>query len=300
MAMTRQQFAKQLQDGLNAIFGISYDRHTPEWTELFEQHTSQKAYEEDVQMVGLGGALEKAEGAMIQFDAGAEGYVARYDHTTIGIGFAITEEAVEDGRYGSISAKYTKSLARSMQYTKEIRGADIYNTGFSTTYGDGQYLLDTDHPLWAGGTLANELSTAADLSEDSLEDICILIEGWTDDRGIPIKVMPTKLIIPRQQMFIAERLFATNGRVGTADNDINAMKKLNSIPGGYTVNHYLTDTDAWFVRTDAPDGLKHFKRRGIKKGMEVDFRSGNMNYKASERYSFGVTDWRGIAGSPGA
>jgi hypothetical protein len=303
-AMNRQQFAKQLQDGLNTIFNLNHKRFPQEWTEFYEQNTSSKAYEEDVQHIGLGGANEKAEGAMVEFDSGAEGYTARYEHTTIALGFSITEEAVEDGRYGNVSSRFSKSLARSMQYTKEIRGTDVVNNGHNAAVqyqgGDGVSLYNAAHPLFNGGTLSNKLATPADLSEDSIEDACIQIEGWVDDRGIPIKVMPKKLVIPRQLKFIAERLFNTSGRVGTADNDINAMKKLNSVPDGYCINHYLTDNNGWHLITDADDGLKHFKRRGIRGGMEVDFRSGNMQFKKSERYSFGWSDWRGAFGSEGA
>lgn len=301
--MDRTQFAKQLDDGLNTIFAVTYKRFPEEWKELFSVHSSTRAYEEDVQHIGLAGAVEKTEGGMIEMDAGGEGYTARYVHVTIGLGFSITEEAIADGRYGNISNRFVKSLARSLQYTKEARGAAVINnghTGGAYVGGDGVALFSTAHPLDGGGTLSNKLATAADLAEDSLEDGCIQIEGWTDDRGIPAMIMPKKLVIPRQSTFIAERLFASPNRVGTADNDINAMRKLNSIPGGYCVNHHLSDTNQWTILTDCEDGLKHFKRKGVTGGMEVDFRTGNLQYKKSERYSFGWSNWRGAFSSEGA
>lgn len=302
MSMSRQNFPKQLQDGLNTVFGLAYDDFETLYDKIFDINQSQKAYEEDVLMVGLGGALEKAEGQSVSYDSGSEAWVARYLHSTIALAFAITEEAVEDGRYGDIGQKYSKALARSMRYTKEVRGASVLNNAFSSSYtgGDSKALCATDHPLAGGGTLANKPTTDADLSEESLEDAMIAIEGFVDDRGIPIMVKAERLIIPRQSQFIAHRILKANGQSGTANNDPNALKDMGMLPGGMTVNVYLADSDAWFIKTNAQDGLKHFVRRKLKRGMEGDFDSGNMRYKASERYSFGWTDWRGIYGSQGA
>lgn len=302
MAMTRQQFAKQLQDGLNTVFGMEYDSFPTSYDKIFKTYNSSKAFEEDVLMVGFGGASEKSEGGTIAYDSGQEAWVSRYLHSTIALAFAITEEAVEDGRYGDIGQKYSKALARSLRYTKEVRGASILNNGFDSNYagGDGKELLATDHPLAGGGTLANELSTAADLSEESLEDAMIAIDGFVDDRGIPIMVKADSLIIPRQSQFVAHRILKSSLQSGTANNDANALKDMNALPGGVSVNVYIADPDAWFLTTNANDGLKHFVRRKLKRGMEGDFETGNMRYKASERYSFGWTDWRGIFGSPGS
>jgi hypothetical protein len=299
--MTRSQFAKQLQDGLNTIFGMAYDSFEEQYVDIFETHSSDKAYEEDVLMVGLGGAVVKGEGAAITYDSGAEGWVARYQHSTISLAFAITEEAVEDGRYGDLGSKYSKALARSMRYTKEVRGASILNNAFDSnyTYGDGKVLCATDHPLWSGGTIANRPTTHADLSEESLEDACIAIEGFVDDRGIPIQVKPKKLIIHRSNMPTAHRILNSQLRSGTGNNDANYLKD-SSMFGKPSVNQYLSDSDAWFITTNAPDGLKHFVRRKLRRGMEGDFETGNLRYKASERYSFGATDSaRGVYGSAG-
>ncbi len=300
--MTRAQFQKQLQDGLNTVFGLEYDRYPPLWDKIFDTHQSRKAFEEDVLMVGLGGALTKAEGAAVPYDAGQEAWVARYLNETIALAFAITEEAVEDGRYGDIGAKYSKALARSMRHTKEVRAASVLNNGFNSSYagGDAKELLATDHPLVGGGTLANEPSTAADLSEEALEDAMIAIDGFVDDRGLPIMVRAKSLCIPRQLQFIAHRILKSTLQSGTANNDTNALKDMGMLPGGVNTNVYLSDPDAWFIKTDVADGLKHFVRRKLKRGMEGDFETGNMRYKASERYVFGWTDWRGIYGSPGA
>jgi hypothetical protein len=302
MSMTRMQFAKQLQDGLNTVFGLEYDDFPTLYDKLFDVTSSAKAYEEDVLMVGLGGAVEKPEGQGVTYDSGQEAWVARYQHATIALAFSITEEAVEDGRYGDIGQKYAKALARSMRYTKEVRGASVLNNGFSSSYtgGDAKALFATDHPLAGGGTLANKPSTDADLSEESLEDAMVAIEGFVDDRGIPIMVKAQRLVVPRQSQFIAARILKSTGQSGTANNDLNALKDLNSLPGGYAVNVYLSDSDAWFIKTNAADGMKHFVRRKLKRGMEGDFETGNVRYKATERYSFGWTDWRGAYASSGA
>lgn len=300
--MTRQQFAKQLQDGLNVVFGMEYDSFPTSYDKIFKTHQSQKAFEEDVLMVGFGGAAEKAEGAGVTYDSGQEAWVSRYSHSTIALAFAITEEAVEDGRYGDIGQKYSKALARSMRYTKEVRGVSILNNGFDTNYagGDGKPLFSTTHPLAGGGTLSNKPTTDADLSEEALEDAMIAIDGFVDDRGIPIMVKPDRLILPRQLQFVAHRILKSTLQSGTANNDANALKDTGALPGGMDINVYLSDPDAWHIVTNAADGLKHFVRRKMKRGTEGDFETGNMRYKASERYSFGWTDWRGAYGSSGA
>lgn len=302
MAMNRQQFAKQLQDGLNTVFGMEYDRFPTQYDKIFTTSSSAKAYEEDVLMVGLGGAIVKPEGSAVSYDAGHEGWVARYQHVTIALAFAITEEAVEDGRYGDIGKKYSSALARSMRYTKEVRAASILNNAFNSSYagGDGKELCATNHPLADGSTLANELAVAADLSEEALEDAVIAIDNFVDDRGIPIMCKGQRLVIPHSLQFVASRILKSTGQSGTANNDINALRDSGVFPGGVHTNIYLSDPDAWFIITDCPDGLKHFERRKLKRGMEGDFQTGNMQYKASERYSFGWTDPRGIFASPGA
>lgn len=302
MSMSRQNFPKQLQDGLNTVFGLAYDDFDTQYDKIFDKNTSQKAYEEDVLMMGLGGASEKAEGASVAYDQGSELWTARYLHSTIAMAFAITEEAVEDGRYGDIGQKYAKELASSMRYTKEVRGASVLNNAFSSSFvgGDGKALCATDHPLGGGGTLANKPTTDADLSEESLEDAMIAIEGFVNDRGVPKMVKAQRLIIPRQSQFIAYRILNSQGQTGTANNDPNALKSMGMLPGGMSVNIYLADPDAWFIKTNANDGLKHFVRRALKRGMEGDFDSGNLRYKASERYSFGFTDFRGMYASAGA
>jgi hypothetical protein len=281
---------------------MEYDSFPTSYDKIFKTHNSQKAFEEDVLMVGFGGASEKSEGGTIAYDSGQEAWVARYSHSTIALAFAITEEAVEDGRYGDIGQKYSKALARSMRYTKEVRGASVLNNGFSSSFagGDGKELFATDHPLAGGGTLANELQTAADLSEEALEDAMIAIDGFVDDRGIPIMVKAQSLIIPRQLQFVAHRILKSTLQSGNGNNDTNALKDMNALPGGVDVNVYLSDPDGWYMPTNAADGLKHFTRRKLKRGMEGDFETGNMRYKASERYSFGWTDWRGCFASPGA
>lgn len=302
MTMNTAQHRKQLQLGLNAIFGFNYKNHATQWTEIFDTENSTKNYEEDVLMAGFGAAGTKAQGAAIAYDDGGEAWTATYKHITVALAFALTQEAEEDGLYGSLGKKYAMALARSMQYTKEVHGANTLNNGFDSSYlgGDGVCLFSTAHPLVGGGTYANKLSTAADFSETALEDACIAIDGFTDERGIPILAKVKKLIVPRQLRFEADRVLSTKNRTGTADNDINAVYHTGAVSGGYTVNHFLTDPDAWFLKTDCPDGLKHFSRVALQRGMEGDFETGNIRYKARERYSFGWTDPRGAFASEGA
>ena len=302
MAISRQQLAKELEPGLNALFGLEYKQYENQHSEIFDTESSDRAFEEEVMLSGFGEAAVKPEGSGVQYDDANESFTARYTHETIALAFSITEEAVEDNLYDSIAKRYTKALARSMAQTKQIKAANILNNGFSSgTGGDSQYLLDTDHPTVAAPSgLANEPSTAADLNETSLEAGLINIGNFKDERGFKIAARGMKLIIPADLQFTAERLMKSSQRVGTADNDINALKNMGMVPQGYTVNNFLTDTDAWFVKTDVPNGLKHFERAAIKTAMEGDFDTGNMRYKARERYSFGWSDWRGIYGSPGA
>lgn len=300
MAMNRALFAKQLEPGLNALFGLEYKNYPEQWKDIFDQNTSKKAFEEDVLNEGFGSAPTKSEGEGVAYDVAAELWTARYNHTTTALAFSITEEAEEDGQYGSIGKRYVKALARSMQHSKEIRGASILNNMFTTgNGGDGVVLGSASHPTTSGNQ-SNILATAADLNETSLEQMLINISDMTDDRGIPIAAVGTKLIIPTALAFVAERLLSSNLRTATAENDINAIRSGGYLSGGSTVNQRLTDTDAWFIKTDCPDGLKHFQRRAMKKGMEGDFETGNIRYKCSERDSFGWTDWRGIFGSAGA
>ena len=302
MTISRAQLLKELVPGLNVLFGLEYKKYAEEHTQVFETETSDRSFEEETKLSGFSAAPVKDEGQAIRYDNAQEAWTARYNHETIAQGFAITEEAVEDNLYDSLSSRYTKALARSMAYTKQTKAAAILNNAFSTSYagGDGQPLLDTSHPLVSGGVNANEPSTAADLNETSLEAAVIAIAAWTDERGLLIAAQPKKLIIPPDLMFVATRLLETEGRVSTADNDVNALRNNGSIPGGYAVNHYLTDTDAWFLTTDVPNGLKHFKRVALKTGMDGDFDTGNVRYKARERYSFGWSDPLGLYGSPGA
>ena len=302
MAISRQQLAKELEPGLNALFGLEYKQYENQHCEIFDTESSDRAFEEEVMLSGFGEAAVKPEGSGVQYDDANETFTARYTHETIALAFSITEEAVEDNLYDSVAKRYTKALARSMAQTKQIKAANILNNGFSSgTGGDSQYLLDTDHPTIAAPSgLANEPSTAADLNETSLEAGLINIGNFKDERGFKIAARGMKLIIPADLQFTAERLMKSSQRVGTADNDINAVKNMGMVPQGYTVNNFLTDTDAWFVKTDVPNGLKHFERAAIKTAMEGDFDTGNMRYKARERYSFGWSDWRGIYGSPGA
>lgn len=303
MAINRAAIKKQLQEGLNAVFGLEYKQYPELWKDIFvTSKESRKAYVEDVLMTGFGAAPTKAEGAGVQYDDAQEGWVARYVFETIALAFAITEEAMEDDLYADLGAQMSKALARSMQYTKNIKGANVLNYAFTTGYtgGDGKVLLATDHPLIGGGTFANTLSTQADLSETSVEDMLILMGDCVDDRGLPIHLQAKKLIVPTELQFTAKRILDTDGRVGTADNDLNALKAMNLIAGGFSTNVYLSDPDAWFLVTDAQNGLKYIERKAMSRGMEGDFESGNMRYKARERYAFGFTDPRGCFGSSGA
>jgi len=301
MAISRSQLVKELEPGLNALFGLEYDRYENQHAEIFDTESSDRAFEEEVMLSGFGTASVKPEGTSVNFDDASESFTARYTHETIALAFAITEEAVEDNLYDKISSRYTKALARSMSNAKQVKAANVLNNGFSSSYtgGDGVELFSTAHPT-TGGNVKNELSTAADLNETSLEQALIDIAGITDDRGLKVALNGMKMIIPVNLQFVAERLMKSNLRPGTADNDTNAHKSMGMIPQGYVVNNYLTDTDAFFIKTDAPNGMKHFQRAAISTKMEGDFETGNVKYKARERYSFGWSDWRGIFGSPGA
>ena len=299
MAMNRAQFAKMLEPGLNTLFGLEYDSYPPEYSAVFSANSSQKAYEEDVLLEGFGAAPVKNEGASVSYDSASQQWTARYQHETVALAFSITEEAEEDGLYGSIAARYAKALARSMASTKEIKAANVLNNATSTTGGDGVSLLNTAHPT-RSGSQSNTLATAADLSETSLEQILIQIADMKDDRGLRIAALGQMLVIPTAYSFVAERLLESQLRTGTADNDINAIRSGGYLPKGYHVMRRLTDSDSFFVATDVPDGLKHFQRSALKKGMEGDFETGNVRYKVRERYSFGFTDWRGIFGTEGA
>jgi hypothetical protein len=301
MAISRAQLLKELLPGLNALFGMEYSRYGEEHKEVYEQETSERAFEEEVKLSGFSAAPVKAEGEAISYDNAQEAWTARYNHETIAMGFSITEEAVEDNLYDSLSARYTKALARAMAYTKQVKAADVLNRAFnaSYTYGDGVTLCSTSHPLVSGGTNSNRPSTASDLNETSLENAIIQISNWTDERGLLVAARPKKLIIPADLTFVATRLLKSENRVATSDNDINAIKSDGAIPGGYSVNHFLTDTNAWFLTTDIPNGLKHFVRAPMATSMDGDFDTGNARYKARERYSFGVSDPLGIFGSPG-
>jgi len=302
MAISRAQLLKELLPGLNALFGLEYAKYGEEHKEIYETETSERSFEEETKLSGFSAAPVKNEGSAIQYDNAQEAWTARYTHETIAMGFSITEEAVEDNLYDSLSSRYTKALARGMAYTKQVKAAYVLNNAFSggPTYGDGQVLCSTAHPLVSGGTNSNTPSTPADLNETSLENAVIQIAAWTDERGLLIAAKPKKLVVPPSLMFVATRLLETELRVGTNDNDINALKNNGSIPEGYTVNHFLTDTNAWFLLTDVPNGLKHFVRTPMSTGMDGDFDTGNVRYKARERYSFGVSDPLGIFGSPGA
>jgi hypothetical protein len=302
MAISRAQLLKELLPGLNALFGLEYAKYAEEHTEIFDADSSDRSFEEETKLSGFGAAPVKDEGSAIDYDNAQEAWTARYTHETIAMGFSITEEAIEDNLYDSLSSRYTKALARAMAYTKQVKGAAILNNAFDSnyTYGDGVELCSTLHPLVSGGVNSNEPATAADLNETSLEAAVIQIAAWTDERGLLIAAKPRKLILPPSLQFVATRLLETELRVDTADNDINAIKTNGSIPEGYCINHYLTDTDAWFLKTDTPNGLKHFTRAAMSTGMDGDFDTGNSRYKARERYSFGVSDPLGIFGSPGA
>ena len=302
MAISRAQLLKELLPGLNALFGLEYARYGEEHKEIYETESSERSFEEETKLSGFSAAPVKNEGSAIAYDNAQEAFTARYNHETIALGFSITEEAVEDNLYDSLSARYTKALARAMAYTKQVKAATILNNAFSATavYGDGVALCSTAHPLVSGGTNSNRPTTGADLNETSLEAAVIQIAAWTDERGLLVAAKPRKLIVPPALMFVATRLLETSLRVGTTDNDINALKNNGSIPEGYTVNHYLTDTNAWFLMTDVPNGLKHFVRTPLSNSMDGDFDTGNVRYKARERYSFGVSDPLGIFGSPGS
>jgi phage major head subunit gpT-like protein len=304
MAISRAQLLKELLPGLNALFGMEYARYGEQHKEIYEIEASERSFEEETKLSGFQAAPVKNEGSAIAYDNAQEAWTARYTHETIAQGFSITEEAVEDNLYDSLSSRYTKALARAMAYTKQVKGAAILNQGFTgagnPTYGDGQVLFSTAHPLVSGGVNSNRPATPADLNETSLENAVIQIAAWTDERGLLIAAKPKKLIVPPALQFVATRLLETELRVGTADNDINAIKNNGSVPGGYTVNNYLTDTNAWFLLTDVPNGLKHFVRSPLANSMDGDFDTGNVRYKARERYSFGVSDPLGIYGSPGA
>ena len=302
MAISRAQLLKELLPGLNALFGIEYATYGEQHKEIYETETSERSFEEETKLSGFSAAPVKNEGSAIAYDNAQEAFTARYTHVTIAQGFSLTEEAIEDNLYDSLSARYTKALARSMAYTKQVRAASVLNNGFSASFpgGDGVALFATDHPLVSGGTNSNEPATGADLNETSLEAAVIQIAQWTDERGLLIAAKPKKLIVPPQLQFVATRLLETELRVGTADNDINALKNNGSIPEGYTVNNYLTDVNAWFLTTDVPNGMKHFVRTPLSNSMDGDFDTGNVRYKSRERYSFGFSDPLGMFGSPGA
>ena len=302
MAISRAQLLKELLPGLKALFGLEYEKYDDEHKEIYETETSERSFEEETKLSGFSAAPVKNEGSAIAYDNAQEAWTARYNHETIAMGFSITEEAVEDNLYDSLSSRYTKALARGMAYTKQVKAAFVLNNAFTggPTYGDGVVLCSTEHPLVSGGTNSNRPTVGTDLNETALENAVIQIAGWTDERGLLIASRPKKLIIPPQLQFVATRLLETELRVGTADNDINALKNNGSIPEGYTINHYLTDPNAFFLTTDVPNGLKHFVRTPMSTGMDGDFDTGNVRYKARERYSFGVSDPLGIFGSPGA
>ena len=307
MAISRAQLVKELEPGLNALFGLEYRQYADETTEIFDTESSDRAFEEEVMLSGFGNAAVKPEGQGVQFDDAQETFTARYTNETIALAFAITEEAIEDNLYDRLASRYTKALARSMASTKNVKGAAVLNNGFNSTFagGDGVALFGNDgagnttHPTLAG-TFRNQPAVAADCNETSLEQGLIDISALTDERGLKIAARGTKMVVPPQLQFVADRLLNTEGRTGTADNDINAIKNMGMVSGGYVVNHYLTDPDAWFVKTDVPNGLKHFSRSPIKTTMEGDFDTGNVRYKARERYVFGFSDPRGIYGNPGA
>ena len=302
MAISRAQLLKELLPGLNALFGLEYQTYGEEHKEIYETETSERSFEEETKLSGFSAAPVKNEGSAVAYDNAQEAFTARYNHETIALGFSLTEEAIEDNLYDSLSARYTKALARAMSYTKQVKAAAVLNNGFSASYpgGDGVALFSASHPLTSGGVNSNVPAVAVDLNETSLENAVIQIAGWTDERGLLIASRPRKLIVPSQLQFVATRLLETSLRVGTADNDINAIMNNGSIPEGYTVNHFLTDTDAWFLTTDVPNGMKHFVRTPMQTGMDGDFDTGNVRYKARERYSFGWSDPLGMWGSAGA
>jgi hypothetical protein len=302
MAVSRAQLLKELLPGLNALFGLEYARYGEEHKEIYETETSERSFEEETKLSGFSAAPVKNEGSAIAYDNAQEAWTARYNHETIALGFSITEEAIEDNLYDSLSARYTKGLARAMAYTKQVKAASVLNNGFSSSYvgGDGVQLFSTAHPLVSGGTNSNTPATQADLNETSLEAAVIQIAAWTDERGLLIAAKPKKLVVPPSLMFVATRLLETELRVGTNNNDINAIKNNGAIPEGYTVNHFLTDVNAWFLITDVPNGLKHFERIALQNSMDGDFDTGNVRYKSRERYSFGYSDPLGAWGSSGS
>ena len=302
MAISRAQLAKELEPGLNALFGMEYARYENEHAEIFETEASDRAFEEEVLIVGFGNARDKSEGQGVAYDQASEGFTARYTHETVALAFALTEESVEDNLYDRLGARYTKALARSMALTKQVKAANVLNNAFSSSFtgGDGKSLVATDHPLAGGGTFSNRPSSFSDLNETSLENALISISTFVDDRNMILALQGTKLIVPPQLQFVADRLLETPGRVETADNDINAIRNMGLLPQGYAVNHFLTDTDAFFVLTDVPDGFKHFERSPIATSMEGDFNTGNVRYKARERYSFGFSNPRAVFASQGA
>jgi|TARA_R100000152_G_C6766145_1_gene191068 hypothetical protein len=305
MAISRAQLAKELEPGLNSLFGMNYDEYDREYEDIFVIEDSNRAFEEEVLIVGFGSAPVKSEGQGVSFDNASESFSSRYTHETVSLAFALTEEAIEDNLYDSLGRRYVKALAKSMANTKEVKGADVLNNAFSSSFlgGDGKSLVATDHPLAGGGSAANRATTMADLNEASLEDAFIDISTFTDDRGLIISVQPEKLVVPPQLVFVADRILQSDLRSGTADNDVNAIKNTGVLPGGYVVNHYLNDPDAFFILTsvnEMGDGLKMFQRSPMENSMEPDFSTGNIRYKARERYSFGFSDWRGVYGSQGA
>ncbi len=301
MAISRAQMLKELLPGLNALFGLEYQKYEDEDKEIYETESSDRSFEEEVALAGFDAAPVKNEGSAISYDNAQESYTARYNHETIAMGFMITEEAMEDNLYDSLSGRYTKALARAMAYTKQVKAATPLNNGF-TSYqsGDGVYLFSTAHPLVSGGTNSNRPTTGADLNETSLEAAVIQVAKWTDQRGLLIAARPRRLVVPPDLMFVATRILDSENRPATADNDVNAIKNNGTIPEGYRVNHYLTDTNAWFMVTDVPNGMKHFERAAMTTAMDGDFNTGNVRYKARERYSFGVSDPLGMYGSPGS
>ncbi len=302
MAISRAQMVKELIPGLNALFGLEYKKYPEEHLAIYETESSDRSFEEETKLSGFGPAPVKTEGDAMQYDNAQEAYTSRYVHETIVLGFALTEEAMEDNLYASLGARYTKALARAMAHTKQVKAAAVLNNGFNAAFpgGDGQPLFSTQHPLVGGGVNANRPAVGVDLNETSLENAHIQISQWTDERGLLIAAQAVGMTVPPQLMFVAERLLKTQGRVGTADNDINAMKNMGLLPRGYNVNHYLTDPNAWFLKTDVPNGMKHFTRVAMKTGTDGDFDTGNMRYKARERYSFGYSDPLAMWASPGS
>lgn len=301
VAMNRAQFFKELLPGINKLFGLEYKTYDNQWKELYEVQSSDRSFEEETKLAGLGQAQNKSEGGTVTYDAGQEAWTSRYDHETIALAFALTEEAMEDNLYDNLIKRYTKTLARAFAYAKETKAVVPFNNGFSLyTVGDGKSLFATDHPLVSGGTNANRPTVAVDLNETSIENMAIQIAAWTDERGLLIAARPKKLIIPPGLQFVATRLLETQNRVGTADNDISAIYSNGTIPQGYTVNNYLTDPDQWIIQTDVPNGMKHFERIPLKMSMDGDFDTGNVRYKGRTRYSFGNSEPLGVWSSPGA